>query len=727
MKSNIKSTRNNPIDETDLFVKHKSAKWLMGVMSKFPVIDEETIDLVIWLTSYKTKSFKQWLRNSLQGKMSVYTKLRNDRDNDRFDDEQMVMHSYGEMNKNEKALFFEATLTAIQDVITNTASSLNCSMAVNLQKLADTYGLSAEEVDTGLFLALKEEWTPIERFFDTHLNCDRISGRRFFEAALGVSKSEFHQVLNGKLSKIGILENRHTWLSIDNDFMSMFLDPSEDFYLADIYQKAPKADIAISELDIKSTELSNIEIMLRSTDDRPVHILIYGPPGTGKSTLARGLARQLCKESVDVMGLRTSTVKRRQVALEACLHMTANDNRRIVVVDEADHMLSKGISEMVTGIGVDKTWINSVLERPGSRCIWVVNQQQDIDPDLQRRFTYSLEMGYPEKETRERIIAKVLRKHSIKRYFNSALIEELADSYYVSPAVFELAASSAALLSISQTECIRVFRESLNSKLKLSGAPVPKTKLENKISIPFMSNGLNTSMPFDRLIKMTTSYSNKWKNDPTADLTAMNLLFHGVPGTGKTVLAKQLAKELDRPLVIKRACDILSKYIGETEKNIVQAFKEACGKNAILLIDEIDSLLANRSEAHRQWEVSQVNELLTCMEDGPAIMIATTNNIQKMDKASMRRFLSRIEFSPLQSTQVIDIYNQVFQPLVGRARLTKSQMEQLQNMEFLTTAELVRIRQRLELLCDKTDHTSILEEFISERPRQSSHVAGFLN
>jgi SpoVK/Ycf46/Vps4 family AAA+-type ATPase len=727
MKYNIKSTRNNPIDETDLFIKHKSAKWLLGVLSKYPTIDEETLDFVIWLTSYNDKCTKKWMEISLQAKLADFIELRRNPENDRFDDEQMVMSLYKEMNKREKVIFTEATIFALEVVIAGTMLSSQCSMAVNLQKMADTFGLCSEEVDAGLFLALKEEWTPIERFFDTHLSCDRISGRRFFEAALGLTQREFHKVLNGKLTKIGIINNQHSWLSIDNDFMPMFLDPSDDFDTADIQRRVQKTDLPFMELDIPEKEVSNISMLLKSTDDRPVHILLYGPPGTGKSTFARGLARKLCKDSVEVMGFERPSVKHRQAALEACMHMTANATDRVVVVDEADHLLSQAISSMVSGSAADKTWVNSVLERPQSRCIWVVNQASDIHPAIKRRFTYSLEMGLPKKESREKIIFRVLRKHKIKSHFNAAQISELAENYLVSPGNIEQAASTASLWSSSKAECIRVFKDSLNSKLKLSGAPVPKTKLESKISIPFMSNGLNTSMPFDRLIKMTTRYSNKWKNDPTVELPAMNLLFHGVPGTGKTVLAKQLAKELDRPLLIIRASDVLDKYIGGTEKNIVQAFNKARQVKGILLLDEIDSLLADRTGAERNWEVSQVNELLTQMEHGPAIMIAATNNVQKMDKASMRRFLSRIEFSPLQSTQVIDVYNKVFRPLVGRAKLTRFQMKQLQSMKSLTTAELVRIRQRLELLCDKTDHTSILEEFISERPQQSSHVAGFLN
>ena len=82
-------------------------------------------------------------------------------------------------------------------------------------------------------------------------------------------------------------------------------------------------------------------------------------------------------------------------------------------------------------------------------------------------------------------------------------------------------------------------------------------------------------------------------------------------------------------------------------QNIAKAFSEAEQKGAILVLDEVDSFLQDRSGAYHSWEVTQVNEMLTQMESFQGIFIATTNFMTNLDKASIRRFDMKIEFKPL--------------------------------------------------------------------------------
>jgi hypothetical protein len=125
------------------------------------------------------------------------------------------------------------------------------------------------------------------------------------------------------------------------------------------------------------------------------------------------------------------------------------------------------------------------------------------------------------------------------------------------------------------------------------------------------------------------------------------LCFYGAPGTGKTALAEHIAKALDRPLIIKQASDLMSKFVGETEQNMAAMFREAEAEKAVLLLDEADSFLQDRRGAQRTYEVTEVNEMLQGMERFNGIFVCTTNLLDRIDQAALRRFTFKIKFMPL--------------------------------------------------------------------------------
>ena len=102
----------------------------------------------------------------------------------------------------------------------------------------------------------------------------------------------------------------------------------------------------------------------------------------------------------------------------------------------------------------------------------------------------------------------------------------------------------------------------------------------------------------------------------------------------------------------KRASDLLSKWVGETEQQIAAAFAEARDAGAFLIFDEADSLLADRRGAHRSWEVSQVNEMLTWMESHPLPFACTTNFAEHLDTATLRRFVFKVRLDYVAPEQV---------------------------------------------------------------------------
>ena len=110
----------------------------------------------------------------------------------------------------------------------------------------------------------------------------------------------------------------------------------------------------------------------------------------------------------------------------------------------------------------------------------------------------------------------------------------------------------------------------------------------------------------------------------------------------------------------KRASDLISKWVGESEQNIAAAFAEALRKKMLLVFDEADSFLQDRRHAHRSWEVTQVNEMLTQMESHLLPFVCMTNLMDDLDQASLRRFTFKVKYDFLTRKQSESAFRHFF-------------------------------------------------------------------
>ncbi len=135
------------------------------------------------------------------------------------------------------------------------------------------------------------------------------------------------------------------------------------------------------------------------------------------------------------------------------------------------------------------------------------------------------------------------------------------------------------------------------------------------------------------------------------------LNFRGPPGTGKTMAAHVIAKELGKKLLIVRYDQIKNMWVGETEKHIQRIFTLASKKNAVLFFDEADAIALNRATLEHSWEMSQVNTLLKELERFDGVCIFATNFSSKYDPAFERRLTMHIDFlmpNKEQCRQILD-------------------------------------------------------------------------
>jgi len=142
--------------------------------------------------------------------------------------------------------------------------------------------------------------------------------------------------------------------------------------------------------------------------------------------------------------------------------------------------------------------------------------------------------------------------------------------------------------------------------------------------------------------------------------TSVTALFSGSSGTGKTASAEAIAYQLGKPIIVANYAEIMSKWVGETQKNIVRVFREAQQSEAVLFWDEADTMFYDRDSALRNWEVRDVNVLLQELERFKGVCILSTNRKITLDKALERRIAIKVEFERPEK----ELRRQIWQKLI---------------------------------------------------------------
>lgn len=263
-------------------------------------------------------------------------------------------------------------------------------------------------------------------------------------------------------------------------------------------------------------------------------------------------------------------------------------------------------------------------------------------------------------------------------------IERLTSNEEVTPAQFERAAKVAKTGSPNDNGRARELVEQvLDRSINLLGQR--RTPQRNIVRTGYSLQWLNTDLPIDRLV------------DGIKRRARGSFCFYGAAGTGKSELARYMADQIGKPLIVKRASDILGMYVGQSEQNIAAMFAEAREQDAVLVLDEADSFLSDRRDAQRSWEVTQVNELLTQMEAFEGIFVCTTNLMSKLDQASLRRFAFKVRFDPLKPEQRVALFKQELVRLGGSEADALAWEEQVWQLNQLTPGDFAVATRQFEL------------------------------
>ena len=327
----------------------------------------------------------------------------------------------------------------------------------------------------------------------------------------------------------------------------------------------------------------------------------------------------------------------------------------------------------------DKGWLNRALESNPVPTIWITNTVRSLDPAARRRFLMPIEFRTPPERVRRQIAERILKDTDI----SNSVIDEIVDDVAMTPA---LPANARRVARLCPTEDLdTLFRDTLaDMRQAMHGRSKPGRRTVNTTIDLGLLNIDGTSSPESVIEGIRRSGQGR-------------LCLYGKPGTGKTQFAEVLAASLERELRIAPASAVLGPYLGETEQNLAELFEDADPKHTVILLDEVDSFLADRSNAQRSWERTQVNELLQQMERFSGVFIAATNLMEGLDPAALRRFDLKLLFEALTREQRQRVFAQ---EALGDADapVPETSARLLNEMDGLTLGDIANVRRQQRVL-----------------------------
>ncbi|MDR1607535.1 MAG: AAA family ATPase [Deltaproteobacteria bacterium] len=543
---------------------------------------------------------------------------------------------------------------------------LSDPVELRFQHLKDTLKLNQVELNLVKALFVMEMYRPLDQYLDEELEIFAVANRSLLAGLLDTNKAEAMAAFSGRLLKLGIIEEESPGPSLDlNESFFRLLDFGESPLAVGALVKAEAPILTAKDFGLDPPTLEMLKKLLTTPTTSPIHILFYGPKGVGKTQLARFLAQETKTKAFELAKVVKLSEYRDNLFLAH--NFLSSSPNSVLIVDEADKFLSDlnfGVTNRKKAdfLSPEIGWLDDFFRRNGPPCLWIVNDESVIPSSIKDLFIYSLKFAPLGAKARLEIWRreqKALGEELLPEPSLRGLAKEFAVSQFV--IAHSLLATRDLKPSSSQNAELWLKKQ-LRSNLELKGQ---RTK-PLKIAPTYRVEALTIDPPVDVLLSNLKAWRDRSLLAATEDRQGQKLLFYGPPGVGKTELSNYLAYELDLDLTHVRSSDIISKYVGESEANLANVFRQYENSLGVIIIDEVESFLYSRDMAVRSWELSLVNEFLTCLDLFTGLFIGTTNRPDSLDKAARRRLGRKVEFGPLGESGQTELFKVFLKPLSGR-------------------------------------------------------------
>jgi AAA+ superfamily predicted ATPase len=420
--------------------------------------------------------------------------------------------------------------------------------------------------------------------------------------------------------------------------------------LAEAVESVPE-DAALGDLTYHRHHREAVELLLRLRRAEGTLQLAYigGPRGAGDRLIAQSLAKTLGKKLLVVQAARISTAAGRIEDFARMLAREARLRGGILLIEDCDDLLRE--SERETGRGMPLDMLLHGLS--GCEVIASGTLASAEARHRMRTRPLGIELAYPTLAERteiwERCLPPALRVRLAPE------IWPLAAKFHFTPGqiarVVDLAAMAApgnadGAPDIGAAELYARCREEAESGLhQFCLKIVPRYGWDDVV---LAADAIRQLQEICRWVKHRARVYDGWGfGDKLAYGKGIAVLFSGASGTGKTMSAEVIARDLQLDLFRVDLARVVSKYIGETERNLSRIFSQTSSGNCVLFFDEADALFGKRTEvkdAHDRYANIEINYLLAEMDRYEGVIIIATNMKGNLDQAFIRRFSHVVEY-----------------------------------------------------------------------------------
>ncbi|MEC8023903.1 MAG: ATP-binding protein [Myxococcota bacterium] len=378
-----------------------------------------------------------------------------------------------------------------------------------------------------------------------------------------------------------------------------------------------------------------------------------GPSGTGKTHFARAVAAHLNAPILEVDCGKLASEDARFKTIIEDLFWQARIAGAVLVLERADAILGEKNAKLPA--------IFSEFERWQGLAIIVTLDPKAIDASVERWVIYQCEFEPPEMADRERLWAMHLP--SYPPIDETVDVEFLASQFEITGNQIRNAALVAANMALADAESKQIdtpesvptvtlehFKRAAHTQMRASLSQYAR-KSKVKLTLDDLILPDDEKQEIQSILdaaQARTFVMTKWGFARKLSTgKGLVMMFCGEPGTGKTLCAEIMANTLGLQLYQISIPQVMSKYIGETEKNIAQIFQTAKANHAMLLFDEADSLFTSRVKVESsvdKFSNMETNLLLQEIERFEGIIILTTNLDKSIDKAFQRRIQFKVTF-----------------------------------------------------------------------------------